>query len=196
MKYLQGVAHGCWVVTEDWLKACLDASLRVSESGFEVASDGYHAGGARKVRRDREEGRWLLSQTTVCFNGKLPGATRDYELLVRLAGGKVVRQLPLAHTADPDALRVVECQCGQLVPVDVQTQSRRTTNCLDCGRSNITANAVLRDVVIVVADDCDGAAQLRAKSGRLVVAVAWLMNSLSKGRLLPTKHFELPRRRT
>jgi hypothetical protein len=44
MKYMMGVARGCWVVSYAWLDACLAAGSWVPEKNFEVKASACSCG--------------------------------------------------------------------------------------------------------------------------------------------------------
>lgn len=193
LKYLLGVAQGCWVVTEDWLKECIRAKNRVSEKGFEVAFDGIRHNGPRTMRQARERGARPFYGRAVCFYGPFPhGAKADYQTMLTFAGGAVVQRLPVAKDAPASALRVIECgECGQQIPVDAAAYERRTVQCPEpsCRHRHLAKSAVLQDVVVVVPDDYEAVMKLCSRSGRAVVGVSWLLTSLSAGCVLPVKDF-------
>ena len=51
MKYLQGCAKGCWVVSDAWADACMQAGRWVEEKAFEVKASAAaeRAGGRARL---------------------------------------------------------------------------------------------------------------------------------------------------
>ena len=191
MKYLEATACGCWIVTDAWLSACVAAECRVDESGYEVAHMTSFRGGARALRMARTvSGSRLLTGRAVYLHSR---QLDHFRPLLKYAGAALHDRFPSKDTLDPDVPRCVECKCGQLVVVDAAASARRTIPCQDCGKRILTSEATFRDVLVLVRADCDCVMKLRAQTGRAVVSFAWLVDSLSAGRLLAIKPYSFPR---
>ena len=53
--FLVGILRGCWMVSPEWVEACLDSGCFVDESEFEVQGDVHAKGGPEKGRRARSQ---------------------------------------------------------------------------------------------------------------------------------------------
>ena len=38
-KYIAGIAQGCWIVSPDWVKSCLENEKMMDEEHFEIVGD-------------------------------------------------------------------------------------------------------------------------------------------------------------
>lgn len=102
LKYLYGVASGCWVVNVEWVKQCLERGKILPETEYEsLDSTGY-----RGPQRARLKCRQLLKDCTICYQPPF----RDVSLpqlqeLVKLCGGELATLDQLSSLSVPDATK-------------------------------------------------------------------------------------------
>ena len=124
-KYMMGILHGCWVVSGDWVEACLSARTKVAEEDYEIQQDALgSAGGPAKARklvalqnvprrqpkgkhvsrtsakghslRTAVPGAYLLKGFEVYLHGVFSGKNREHLLQVlSSAGAKVLKRMPV-----------------------------------------------------------------------------------------------------
>ena len=93
MKMAQALAVGCWVVSPEWLEACLEARAWVAEAPYELKGDPCALGGPARARRRHAAGRPGLFQGQLfCIVGKGGLHALALTRAIELAGGTVLRQ--------------------------------------------------------------------------------------------------------
>jgi hypothetical protein len=82
-KVALGIARRAWIVSADWLLACVDKGKLVDENRFELA----HVPGARVARKSAAP---PLSGFRVCVQGDTAPPRHELECIVTSAGGVLV----------------------------------------------------------------------------------------------------------
>ncbi|GAX82755.1 hypothetical protein CEUSTIGMA_g10181.t1 [Chlamydomonas eustigma] len=102
MKYLMGLALGCWIVDVSWVSACLDAGCLKEEMMHQVSGDQSGGQGGPAANRQRQ-GRPLLLDWHVRLSGPF-SSKEEIISLVRATGAQVVTShcVPLASTSGID----------------------------------------------------------------------------------------------
>ncbi|CAA6655321.1 unnamed protein product [Spirodela intermedia] len=96
LKFLMAILSGKWVLTIDWIKACLDARQPVAEASFEISHDIHGCfDGPRNGRiRILEQGPKLFSGLSFYFNGEFIPTYKGYlKDLIFAAGGHIVEEI-------------------------------------------------------------------------------------------------------
>ncbi|KAK2080413.1 hypothetical protein QBZ16_000266 [Prototheca wickerhamii] len=101
MKMAQALAVGCWVVSPEWLEACLEARAWVAEAPYELKGDPCALGGPARAAPPRGRAAGALSGTALLHRLHALALTRAIEL----AGGTVLRQGALTRQG------AIECGC-------------------------------------------------------------------------------------
>jgi len=103
-KYLMGVLHGRWVLTQEWVNATLSTKKKVDEGAYQVEKDGVGCACGAAVSRaaaitgcngnkNATASHLLLRGFEVQLQGEFANKAQMIEL-VKAAGGKVVSRLP------------------------------------------------------------------------------------------------------
>ncbi|KAG7674909.1 hypothetical protein KSW81_002419 [Nannochloris sp. 'desiccata'] len=103
-KYLMGVLHGRWVLTQEWVNATLSTKTKVDESAYQIEKDGVGCACGAAVSRaaaitgcdgnkNAAASPLLLRGFEVQLQGEFANKAQIIEL-VKAAGGKVVSRLP------------------------------------------------------------------------------------------------------
>ncbi|XP_066301935.1 breast cancer type 1 susceptibility protein homolog [Branchiostoma lanceolatum] len=125
LKFFLGIAGRKWIVSYQWIAACLEEGKRVPEDPYEVRGDLVHGchGGPRQARSNK--GKLLLSDYEVCIYGKFTALTRDdLQFMVELCGGTVIKE-PHMFPHDKKPLIVSQIDANQLTEEDYNAFYRR-----------------------------------------------------------------------
>ena len=112
LKFVQGVLAGAWVLSSDWLDACISAGTRAPEASFEITGTTQHEG-SNAPRRSREAAlagaRPLLAGLRFRIGGKLlrDMSAAEAAELVTAAGGAVAAEELTAPTYDASTVALV-----------------------------------------------------------------------------------------
>ncbi|KAL4563544.1 hypothetical protein LXL04_027587 [Taraxacum kok-saghyz] len=98
LKYLMGIIEGKWILTFEWIKACLEVKKPVDEQLYEINTDVYGFTGGPKLGRSRQ-----LNKEPKLFNGLKFYFTGDFVTsykgylhdLIVAAGGTVLNRKPV-----------------------------------------------------------------------------------------------------
>ncbi|KAI3709979.1 hypothetical protein L2E82_39751 [Cichorium intybus] len=98
LKYLMGIIEGKWILTFEWIKACLEVKKPVDEQRYEINLDVYGFTGGPKLGRSR-----LLNKEPKLFNAMKFYFTGDFVAsykgylhdLIIAAGGTVLHRKPV-----------------------------------------------------------------------------------------------------
>ncbi|KAI8516053.1 Breast cancer 1, early onset [Branchiostoma belcheri] len=125
LKFFLGIAGRKWIVSFQWISACLEEGKHVPEEPFEVRGDLVHGchGGPRQARNNK--GKLLLSNYEICIYGKFTALTRDdLQFMVELCGGTVIKE-PHMFPHDKKPLIVSQVDANQLTEEDYNAFYRR-----------------------------------------------------------------------
>ncbi|KAK1410138.1 hypothetical protein QVD17_36672 [Tagetes erecta] len=106
LKVLMAILHGKWIVTMEWIKACVEAGHLVNEEPYEVNLDTHGCSGGPKSGRLRalNNAPKILSNMKFYFVGDFVQAFKDDLInLVKTAGGTIIEtkdQLTSNNNAD------------------------------------------------------------------------------------------------
>jgi BRCA1-associated RING domain protein 1 len=104
-KYLMGVLHGRWVLTQDWVNAQLSSKKKVDETAYQVEKDGVGCAcgaaaskaaaiaGCSGSKNAAAASHMLLRGFEVQLQGEFANKSQMIDL-IKAAGGKVVSRLP------------------------------------------------------------------------------------------------------
>ncbi|KAL6755400.1 BRCT domain-containing protein [Haematococcus lacustris] len=98
MKYLMGVAHGCWVVDCAWVAACLSLGGAAPEASYQVHGDSNGGMGGPAAGRSRlaSGGLAVLSGYTLMLAGPF-SAQDDLVALLKASGAILLSRAPSAR---------------------------------------------------------------------------------------------------
>ncbi|XP_035687847.1 serine/arginine repetitive matrix protein 2-like isoform X4 [Branchiostoma floridae] len=125
LKFFLGIAGRKWIVSFQWIAACLEEGKHVPEDPYEVRGDLVHGchGGPRQARSNK--GKLLLCDYEICIYGKFTALTRDdLQFMVELCGGTVVKE-PHMFPHDKKPLIVSQIDANQLTEEDYNVFYRR-----------------------------------------------------------------------
>ncbi|XP_078573306.1 uncharacterized protein LOC144860101 isoform X1 [Branchiostoma floridae x Branchiostoma japonicum] len=125
LKFFLGIAGRKWIVSFQWIAACLEEGKHVPEDPYEVRGDLVHGchGGPRQARSNK--GKLLLCDYEICIYGKFTALTRDdLQFMVELCGGTVVKE-PHMFPHDKKPLIVSQIDANQLTEEDYNAFYRR-----------------------------------------------------------------------
>ncbi|KAM0872487.1 hypothetical protein ACQ4PT_038698 [Festuca glaucescens] len=100
LKFLMAILNGKWIVSIDWVKACMDHMEPVDETKFEVATDVHGVTGGPRLGRQR-----VIKKQPKLFDGMRFYLHGDYtksyrgflQDLVIAAGGSVLHRKPVSR---------------------------------------------------------------------------------------------------
>ncbi|KAI3449810.1 hypothetical protein Pfo_006475 [Paulownia fortunei] len=93
LKVLMAILNGRWILTMDWIKACVEANLPVSEEPYEVNLDNHGCCDGPRTGRLRASNNApkLFDGLSFYFNGDfVPSYKSDLLDLVRVGGGTII----------------------------------------------------------------------------------------------------------
>ncbi|CAA0833402.1 BRCA1-associated RING domain protein 1 [Striga hermonthica] len=96
LKVLMGILNGRWILTIDWIKACMEANAYVGEEPYEVSLDNHGCRGGPKSGRLRalNNAPKLFDKFNFYFCGEfVPSYKSDLLELVRVGGGTIITSL-------------------------------------------------------------------------------------------------------
>ncbi|KAH6825657.1 hypothetical protein C2S53_017629 [Perilla frutescens var. hirtella] len=152
LKFLMGVLEGKWILSVQWIKACIEAGELVDEEQFEISVDIHGIRDGPKLGRLRLLNKQpkLLDGYTFYFMGDFTPSYRGYlHDLVIAAGGKVLNRKPVAGD---QAMTFV------IYSVELPEQANGSS-VLDQRRARAEA--------------------LATSAGALVASNSWIMNSIA-----------------
>lgn len=96
LKVLMAILNGKWVLSMDWIKACMEANHPVDEAPYEINLDnhGFRDGPRTGRLRASEKAPKLFDGLSFYFNGEfIPSYKSDLIELVRVGGGSIVENM-------------------------------------------------------------------------------------------------------
>jgi hypothetical protein len=190
-KYLMGVLHGRWVLTQEWVNATLSTKKKVDESVYQVEKDGVGCTCGAAVSRAAAitgcngnknaitASHLLLRGFEVQLQGEFANKAQMIEL-IKAAGGKVVSRLPTsgANTSSAPGKKkskrvavASSAQVGGVVLVEVPD----------------TSEAVAAGFKAAIVEQTWFAKAV--ETGVPVASHRWLTDSISTFQLSPLDHF-------
>ncbi|MCO5610330.1 hypothetical protein L7F22_064566 [Adiantum nelumboides] len=168
MKYLMAILEGKWILTMEWLAACLEVGNPVSEEPYEIAIDIHGALGGPK------QGRLVAAQMEPKLFGKmqfyfmpefLPAYKGDLQGLVVAAGGVILQRKPV----------LVETDAGQKTIVVYYNESPSSVKKID------------EEVMLCRRQE---AKNLALFAGASVVPHQWILDSVASSRVLSIEELD------
>ncbi|KAI3495486.1 hypothetical protein L1887_37827 [Cichorium endivia] len=98
LKYLMGIIEGKWILTFEWIKACLEVKKPVDEQRYEINLDVYGFTGGPKLGRSRllKKEPKLFNAMKFYFTGDFVASYKGYlHDLIIAAGGTVLHRKPV-----------------------------------------------------------------------------------------------------
>lgn len=102
LKVLKAILNGKWVLTIDWVKACMAARSPISEEAYEIGLDCYGiTDGPKKGRiRALQKAPKILAGLTFYFTDQFEPYYKDFlEEVVLVAGGTILKNIDLVMEA-------------------------------------------------------------------------------------------------
>nr|XP_034311344.1 uncharacterized protein LOC105333816 isoform X4 [Crassostrea gigas] len=99
MKYIQGIAHGCWVLSSEWLYKSLEAGFLLPEEKYVIRGDtvsGEEAIGPRNPMSASEAATGVLQAMSIYlhgFNERSKISREEVEDLIYCSGGQLLNSL-------------------------------------------------------------------------------------------------------
>ncbi|KAK6150115.1 hypothetical protein DH2020_017640 [Rehmannia glutinosa] len=167
LKYLMGVLEGKWILSVQWIKACMGAGELVDEQHYEISfdihgiRDGPRLGRLRLLNKQPK----LFEGCTFFFMGDFAPSYKGYlHDLVIAAGGKVLNRKPVAGG---QAISSNRCHAKTFIiySLELPDQSRPSNGSSILNQRRANAEALARS------------------SGALVASNTWIMNSIAGYRM-------------
>ncbi|KAK6150097.1 hypothetical protein DH2020_017622 [Rehmannia glutinosa] len=167
LKYLMGVLEGKWVLSVQWIKACMGAGELVDEQHYEISidihgiRDGPRLGRLRLLNKQPK----LFEGCTFFFMGDFAPSYKGYlHDLVIAAGGKVLNRKPVAGG---QAISSNRCHAKTFIiySLELPDQSRPSNGSSILNQRRENAEALARS------------------SGAVVASNTWIMNSIAGYRM-------------
>ncbi|KAF3327538.1 protein BREAST CANCER SUSCEPTIBILITY 1 [Carex littledalei] len=163
LKYLMAILSGKWILTIDWIKACMEAREPVNEENFEIRVDVHGIrDGPRlgRLRASRKEPR--------VFNGIKFYLSGDYTMsyrgfiqdLIVTAGGTVLQRKPVSR----DRQRLLDDLSEILIIYSIENSEKQEGS---------------------IGDKLSEAKTLAGASGGKVSSSAWIIDSIAACKLQP-----------
>lgn len=153
IKYLKGVANGCWIVTQEWIVDSSRNKVSAPEHEFEAKGDMYSSWGPRKSRQNTSlQNPKLFDGCHFFLNGNFDAkgmvSKSDMSQLITMAGGQVMNREPI--TNQELTICPYHWPRGKRLPLSyfivsegLQTSSRRRG---DSKAADITQELLLRSI--------------------------------------------------
>ncbi|CAH1448695.1 unnamed protein product [Lactuca virosa] len=159
LKYLMGIIEGKWILTIEWIKACLEVKKPVDEQLYEINLDVYGFTGGPKLGRFR-----LLNKEPKLFNGLKFYFTGDFVAsykgylhdLIIAAGGTVLHRKPV-NLNDEKQFLIYSLE----IPDKIKLKERN----------------------LVLSQRKSDAEALARSSGGVAVSNFWILNSIAASKL-------------
>ncbi|KAM3411673.1 hypothetical protein ACQJBY_003378 [Aegilops geniculata] len=168
LKFLMAILNGKWIVSIDWVKACMESMEPADEQKFEVTTDVHGVSEGPKLGRQR-----AINKQPKLFNGMQFYLHGDYTVtyrgflqdLVVAAGGMVLHRKPVSRNQQ----KLLDDSSSVFVVYSVENQGKATLgdNDNDCCRQ------------------ADEAQALAFASGGEAVSSAWIIDSVAACKLQP-----------
>ncbi|KAJ8899539.1 hypothetical protein K2173_018513 [Erythroxylum novogranatense] len=168
LKVLMAIVNGRWVLTIDWVKACMETMRAVEEEPYEISLDNHGCHGGPRTGRLR-----ALNNAPKLFNGLhfyftgdfVRGYKEDLQNLVVAAGGTILRS-----------------EQELVTPIQEQADSSRK---LVIYNLDPPQGSMLGEEVTIIWQRLNEAQALASKLGFQVVGHTWLLESVAACKLQP-----------
>ncbi|KAL3616856.1 hypothetical protein CASFOL_039250 [Castilleja foliolosa] len=168
LKYLMGVLEGKWILSVEWIKACIGAGELVDEQLYEISidihgiRDGPRLGRSRLLYKQPK----LFEGYTFFFTGDFVPSYKGYlHDLIIAAGGKVLSRKPVARDY---ASSVKTAKTFIIYSIELPYQSTPSNVSSILNQRRAEAEALARS------------------SGAVVVSNSWILNSIAGCKLQGT----------
>ncbi|XP_076908631.1 BRCA1-associated RING domain protein 1-like [Bidens hawaiensis] len=169
MKFLMAILNGKWIVTMEWIKACVEAGHVVNEEPYEVQRDTHGCSGGPKSGRLRalNNAPKLFSNMKFYFVGDFVEALKiDLINLVKTGGGTII--------ATKDQLSSNRFADVKVYGVSLVIYNADFSNC-----------AELEDAGLVKFQRLGAAEDVARECGSRAIAHTWILESVAASSLLP-----------
>jgi len=95
MKYLMALALRCYIVSFEWVLACISAGHFVDESPYLVLGDKIAQGAPATIIKQRDQPRLFEGYSMYLF-GNIAEQLPELEKLINFGGGRVITEIPVA----------------------------------------------------------------------------------------------------
>ncbi|KAM0822445.1 hypothetical protein ACQ4PT_071484 [Festuca glaucescens] len=166
LKFLMAILNGKWIVSIDWVKACMDHMEPVDETKFEVTTDVHGVTGGPRLGRQR-----VIKKQPKLFDGMRFYLHGDYtksyrgflQDLVIVAGGTVLHRKPVSR----DQQKLLDDSSPVIVVYSLENQENVKFDADQCCRQ------------------ADDAQALACASGGKAATSAWIIDSVAACNLQP-----------
>ncbi|KAI3455958.1 hypothetical protein Pfo_012621 [Paulownia fortunei] len=167
LKFLTGVLEGKWILSVQWIKACIGAGELVDEQHYEISidihgiRDGPRLGRLRLLNKQPK----LFEGCTFFFMGDFAPSYKGYlHDLVIAAGGKVLNRKPVAGD---QAISLIRCPATTFIiySLELPDQCRPSIGSSVLNQRRAHAEALARS------------------AGAVVASNSWILNSIAGYRL-------------
>uniref|UniRef100_A0ACD5T8Q5 Uncharacterized protein n=1 Tax=Avena sativa TaxID=4498 RepID=A0ACD5T8Q5_AVESA len=166
LKFLMAILNGKWIVSIDWVKACMDRMEPVDEQKFEVATDVHGVTGGPRSGRQRVVNKQpkLLDGMRFYLHGDYTKSYRGFlQDLVVAAGGAVLHRKPVSR----DQQKLLDDTSPVMVIYSLENQEK----------AKLGDDARRRQA--------DDAQALACASGGKAASSAWIIESVAACSLQP-----------
>jgi Zinc finger, C3HC4 type (RING finger) len=196
LKYMFGVLKGCWIVSYQWIEACIEANCWVDERDFEILGDtshGYHLTPSRS--RGRLQHRGLLHGYAIhVFRqlGKSDPNRNDLQALVTYGGGETIEELPMASVPLDELQKIWQHTPDEMDLTGSHSQGNSQSRRRSRSRAAAAANKVPKKLVLCSpSTTVEDARAIILQSGVIPVSFVWVMDCVSMYELLPIREYRL-----
>ncbi|XP_073004975.1 protein BREAST CANCER SUSCEPTIBILITY 1 homolog [Typha latifolia] len=168
LKFLMAILNGKWIVTIDWIKACMEAKKPVDEEKFEIIVDvhgineGPRLGRLRAINKQPK----LFNGIRFYFTGNYTPSYRGYlQDLVIAAGGTVLHRKPILR----DQQKLLDESSLTIIIYSIEHS----------GKSNCSNDPSVFDRRRAEAQD------LAEASGSRIASNTWIIDSIAACKLKP-----------
>ncbi|CAA0832292.1 Protein BREAST CANCER SUSCEPTIBILITY 1 homolog [Striga hermonthica] len=168
LKYLMGVLEGKWILSVEWIKACIETGEIVDETHYEISIDIHGIRDGPKLGRSR-----VINKQPKLFDGFSFFFTGDFETsykgylhdLVIAAGGKVLNRKPVEgeHSSS-----FVKSNAKTFIIYSIELTDHQSRPC--------NGSSILKQRL-------SHAESLARSSGAVVASNAWVLNSIAGHKL-------------
>lgn len=166
LKFLMAILYGKWIVSMDWVKACMDRMEPVDEQKFEVTTDVHGISEGPRLGRQRVTNKQpkLFNGMQFYLHGNYTKSYRGYlQDLVVAAGGTILHRKPVSR----DHQMLLDNRCPVVIVYSVENQEKAKLAADDHRRQ------------------ADDAWALACASGGKVASSAWMIDSIAACSLQP-----------
>ncbi|CAN1270281.1 BRCA1-associated RING domain protein 1 [Linum perenne] len=170
LKVLMATLNGKWVLTMDWIKACMESKSPVDEEPYEVSRDNHGStDGPRTGRLCASNNKpKLFQEFNFYLSGDfIPRYKKDLQTLIEAAGGTI-------------------CRSKEELLEEKNTESKETT--LVVYNLDPTRGCKLGDEVSILWERLNDAQDVAARAGCQVICHTWVLECIAAYKLQPLDH--------